>query len=60
MMLSTGYTEAKEMKKAKARTIKKYGSDIDELVRKIRKWMTEEADAPGSEEILRKCEDVLD
>ena len=47
------------MKLERAKTIKKYGAEIDELVKIIRKWMTEETNEPGAEEILRKCEDVF-
>lgn len=45
------------MKVSRAETIKKYGSDIDRIVRDIRKWMTEAETPPDEEDILTKCED---
>lgn len=45
------------MKVSKAETIKKYGNEIDRIVRKVRKWITENDQPPTSEEILTKCED---
>jgi pilus assembly protein CpaF len=39
--------------------IKKYGSEIEDLVRSIRKWITEESDDPDEEQILRKCENIF-
>ena len=45
------------MKVSRAETIKKYGTEIDRIVRKVRKWITENDDPPTDEEILTKCED---
>lgn len=45
------------MKAIRAAVIRKYGADIDEMVRSIRKWMTERDSQPDEDEILRKCED---
>lgn len=47
------------MKTIRADTIRKYGADIEELVRIIRKWMTEEADDICGSGILKKCEDLF-
>ena len=47
------------MREIRAKTIKKYGTDIEELVKRIRKWITEETDDPDNEEILKKCEDLF-
>ncbi len=41
----------------RAKAVTKYGQEIEELIRRIRKWMTEREEAPGSAEILTKCED---
>lgn len=41
----------------KRRTILKYRKEIEELVRSIRRWITESNTDPGEEEILAKCED---
>ena len=45
------------MKVSRAETIKKYGSEIDRIVRIIRKWITETDPPPSEEDILTKCED---
>ena len=45
------------MKVSRAETIKKYGTEIDRIVRKVRKWITENDDPTTDEEILTKCED---
>ena len=45
------------MKASKAETVRKYGTEIDRIVRTIRKWMTESDQPPSAEEILTKCED---
>ena len=45
------------MKVSRAETIKKYGSEIDRIVRIIRKWITETDPPPSEEDILAKCED---
>lgn len=45
------------MKTVRTETIRKYGNEIEDLVRSIRKWMTEEAESPCDDEILKKCED---
>ena len=50
--------ETMEKKSTRVKVLNRYGSDIEELVRKIRKWMTEEAVDPDAEEILLKCEDL--
>ena len=47
------------MGKTRAGTVIEYGTCIDDMVRSIRKWMTEMDDVPGREEILRKCEDMF-
>ena len=47
------------MGKTRAGTVSEYGREIDEMVRSIRKWITEMDEAPGSEDILRRCEDVF-
>lgn len=47
------------MESIRAKTIKKYGPDIEDLVRIIRKWMTEETEDPDENEILEKCEDLF-
>ena len=41
------------MKTIRTETIKKYGNEIEELVRKIRKWMTEETENPDQNEIVQ-------
>mgnify|MGYP002868804882 CR=1 FL=1 len=45
------------MKVSKAETVKKYGIEIDRIVRTVRKWMTESEQVPSDDEILTKCED---
>lgn len=45
------------MKATRTETIKKYGSEIDRIVRVIRKWITEADSPPSDEDILTKCED---
>jgi pilus assembly protein CpaF len=45
------------MKVSRAETVRKYGTEIDRIVRTIRKWMTESDQPPSAEEILTKCED---
>ena len=47
------------MASSRAVTIKKYGNQIDEMVRSARKWISETVPAPGNEEILCKCEDMF-
>ena len=47
------------MGKTRAGTVTEYGAQIDDMVRSIRKWMTEMDELPDSEETLRKCEDVF-
>jgi len=47
------------MVSSRAVTIKKYGNQIDEMVRSARKWISETVPAPGNEEILCKCEDMF-
>ena len=47
------------MGQTRAGTVSEYGTYIDEMVRSIRKWMTEMDEPPGSEEILGRCEDVF-
>ena len=42
---------------SKAETVRKYASEIDELVTGIRKWITEIEARPNENEILLKCED---
>ena len=42
------------MKVSRAETIKKYGTEIGRIVRKVRKWITENDDPPTDEEILTK------
>ena len=45
------------MKVSREETVRKYGTEIDRIVRTIRKWMTESDQPPSAEEILTKCED---
>lgn len=45
------------MKATRAQTVKKYGSEVDRIVRRVRKWITENGEPPSAEEILTKCED---
>ncbi len=45
------------MKPIRAKVINRYGSEIEELVRVIRKWMTEDVEDPDGEQILLKCEE---
>ena len=47
------------MGKTRADAVIGYGTYIDEMVRSIRRWMTEMDEPPCSEEILRRCEDVF-
>lgn len=47
------------MRSSRARTVIKYGHEIEDLVRKIRKWITETDEGPNDEEILRRCEDCF-
>ena len=44
---------------SKAATVRKYASEIDELVTRIRKWMTEVGIRPNEGEIMLKCEDAF-
>jgi len=41
----------------RAATVSKYGTEIDDLIRSIRKWMTDRSEAPSADEILARCED---
>ena len=45
------------MKVSRAETVKKYGAEIDRIVRTVRKWITENDQPPSADEILTKCED---
>ena len=45
------------MKVSRAETVKKYGAEIDRIVRTVRKWITENDRPPSADEILTKCED---
>ena len=45
------------MKVSRAETVRKYGAEIDRIVRTVRKWMTEIDKPPSDDEILTKCED---
>ena len=45
------------MKVSRAETVRKYGNEIDRIVRTVRKWMTENDQTPSADEILTKCED---
>ena len=45
------------MKVSRAETVRKYGTEIDRIVRTVRKWMTENDKPPSDDEILTKCED---
>ena len=40
----------------KRKTILKYRKEIDDIVKDIRRWMTERECVPSTEEILDKCE----
>lgn len=44
---------------SKTQVIKKYGPEIESMVRVIRKWITEATSAPTEEQILCKCEDAF-
>ncbi|MBR1985472.1 MAG: CpaF family protein [Mogibacterium sp.] len=45
------------MKVSKTETVRKYGAEIDSIVRKLRRWITENEQPPTEDEILTKCED---
>ena len=45
------------MGKTRAGTVSEYGTEIDMMIRSIRKWITEKDETPDAEEILRRCED---
>ncbi|MBR3329641.1 MAG: CpaF family protein [Mogibacterium sp.] len=45
------------MKVSKTETVRKYGTEIDSIVRKLRRWITENEQPPTEDEILTKCED---
>ena len=45
------------MKVSRAETVKKYGAEIDRIVRTVRKWITENDQPPSADEVLTKCED---
>ena len=45
------------MKVSRAETVRKYGNEIDRIVRAVRKWITENEQTPSSDGILTKCED---
>ena len=45
------------MKVSRAETVRKYGSEIDRIVRTVRKWITESDQQPSEDEMLTKCED---
>lgn len=45
------------MKVSRTETVRKYGADIDRIVRSVRKWITENEHPPSDDEILTKCED---
>ena len=47
------------MKITRAQIIRKYGTEIEEMVRSIRKWITESGAEVSGEEILCRCEDVF-
>lgn len=46
------------MVSSRAATIKKYGNEIDRMVRSARKWISDNDHTPGEEEILCRCEDM--
>lgn len=43
----------------KRKTILKYREEIDETVRRIRRWTTERDSVPSSDELRQKCEDMF-
>lgn len=45
------------MKVSRAETVRKYGTEIDRIVIRVRKWITENDEPPSADEILTKCED---
>lgn len=45
------------MKVSRAETVRKYGTEIDNIVRTVRRWITENEHQPSVDEILTKCED---
>ncbi len=47
------------MVRSRAKTIKEYGPEIEEMVRTIRKWISETEPAPDNEKILCKCEELF-
>lgn len=47
------------MKTTRAATTKRFGPEIDEIVRYARKWLTEADPAPSEEEMLQRCEDMF-
>ena len=44
---------------SRAAIIKKYGNEIDGMVREARKWISDAEPSPSNEEILCKCEDMF-
>ena len=47
------------MVRTRAETIREYGSETEEMVRIVRKWISETEPAPDHDEILCKCEDLF-
>ena len=44
---------------SRAKTVIKYATDIDDLVKGIRRWVTESDAPPLHEDVMHKCEDVF-
>ncbi len=44
---------------SRVETIKRYGPEIEEMIRKARKWLSEAGDEINGEDILCKCEDLF-
>lgn len=47
------------MARSRAKTIKEYGPEIEEMVRTIRKWISETEPSPDYDEVLWKCEELF-
>ena len=47
------------MAKTRAATIRKYGAELEIMVRDVRKWITESDSEITDEDLLRRCEDVF-
>lgn len=50
--------QAGQMTSTRAATTRKYGTEIDAMVRTVRKWISDSAEDPSEEEMLHRCEEV--